>query len=208
VEIEYRGANCVVIKDKKVLFVVDPTADASAKETKNPDAVILATTTDFAPNKRETQNFIIDMPGEYERNDVSVQGIPMQAHTGADEQAKNSTAYAIETDNTRIAVIGHTIAPLSDDDLETLGVIDIVIIPVGGGGYTLDARDAATIVRQISPKVVIPTHYADTHVKYEVPQESVDLFVKEMAAAHEQMSIFKAKGLPEVLTVVELARTT
>lgn len=206
-EIEYRGVNCVVIKDKKVLFVVDPTANASAKETKNPDAVILATAADFAPNDHETQNFVIDMPGEYERNDVSVRGIPMRAHTGADEQAKNSTAYAIETDGVRIAVIGHTVAPLSDDDLETLGVIDIVIIPVGGGGYTLDARDAATIVRQISPKVAIPTHYADTHVKYEVPQEPVDLFVKEMAATHEQMSTFKAKGFPEALTIVELART-
>jgi L-ascorbate metabolism protein UlaG (beta-lactamase superfamily) len=206
-EIEYRGANCVVIKDKKILLVVDPTNNMSVKEAKNPDAVILATQESFTPKIDDLQNFIIDMPGEYERNDVSVRGIPVRAHLGADEQAKNATMYAIETDNTRIAIIGHTVAPLSDDDLESLGVVDVMVIPVGGGGYTLDARDAATIVRQISPKVVIPTHYADSHIKYEVPQESIDAFVKELAGAHEKMSTFKVKGLPEALTIYELART-
>jgi L-ascorbate metabolism protein UlaG (beta-lactamase superfamily) len=180
----------------------------SVKEAKNPDAVILATQESFAPAERYTDNFVINMPGEYERNDVSVRGIPVRSHIDADEQAKNSTMYAIETNNIRIAVIGHTVAPLSDDDLESLGMADIVVIPVGGGGYTLDARDAATIVRQISPKVVIPTHYADSHVKYEVPQEPIDNFIKELASAHEKMSSLKVKSLPEVLTIYQLLRTS
>jgi len=208
VEIEYRGANCVVIKDKKILLVIDPTNNVSVKEVKNPEAVILVTGRNFAPKADDLQGFIIDMPGEYERNDVSVHGIPVRSHIGADEQAKSSTMYAIEIGNIRIAVIGHTVAPLSDDDLESLGIVDIVIIPVGGGGYTLDASDAATIVRQLSPKVVIPTHYADSHIKYEVPQESVDTFVKELAGAHEKMPAFKVKNLPETPTIYELTRTT
>ena len=207
-EIEYRGANCVIIKNKSVLLVVDPTANANAKETKNPDAVILATQEQFVPSENATQNFIIDMPGEYERNDVSIHGVPVRSHIDADEQAKNSTIYSVEIDGVRLAIIGHTVAPLSDDVLEELGVIDIAIVPVGGGGYTLDARDAATIVRQISPKVVIPTHYSDTHVKYEVPQEPVENFVKELGSAHENMTTFKAKALPEALTIYELARTS
>ncbi|MDR1970215.1 MAG: MBL fold metallo-hydrolase [Candidatus Nomurabacteria bacterium] len=207
-EIEYRGANCVVIKNKKISIVVDPTENVSAKEMKNPETVIIATQKSFVPSKRDIQNFIIETPGEYERNDVSVQGIPVRAHVDADEQARNATMYSVETDGLRIVVIGHTTAPLDDEDLENLGMIDVVVIPVGGGGYTLDARDAATIVRQISPKVVIPTHYADTHVKYEVPQESVEDFVKELASAHKKESSFKAKDLPEGLTIFELTRTS
>jgi len=205
-EIEYRGANCVVIKNKKILMVVDPTENVSVKELKNPDAIILATQENFTSGAGDS-HFIIDMPGEYERNDVSVHGIPMRAHIGADEQAKTATMYSIEADGVRVAVIGHTVAPLSDETLEDLGMIDVVIIPVGGGGYTLDARDAATIVRQISPKVVIPTHYADTHTKYEVPQEPVEDFIKELASAHEKDTAFKAKTLPETLTIYELTRT-
>ncbi|MCL2280966.1 MBL fold metallo-hydrolase [Candidatus Saccharibacteria bacterium] len=207
-EVEYRGANCVVIKNKKVLIVVDPTDNVSVKEMKNSDAVVLMTQKKFLPNEHNEQNFIIEMPGEYERNDVSIRGIPVRTHIGADEQAKNATMYSIEIDGVRIAVIGHTTAPLDDESLEDLGMIDVVIIPVGGGGYTLDARDAATIVRQISPKVVIPTHYADTQIKYEVTQESVENFVKELASIHEKNTAFKAKILPEALTIYELTRTS
>jgi L-ascorbate metabolism protein UlaG (beta-lactamase superfamily) len=206
-EIEYRGADCVVIKDKKILIVVDPTTNVSVKEAKNPNAVILATQENFAPSEHDAQNFVIDMPGEYEHNDVSVRGIPVRAHISADEKAKNSTMYLIEADGMRIAVIGHTVAPLGDDDLETLGLVDIVIIPVGGGGYTLDARDAATIVRQISPKAVIPTHYDDGHTKYDVPQDKIEDFVKELASAHEKKTTFKVKDLPTALTIFELAYT-
>jgi len=206
-EIEYRGANCVVIKDKNILIVVDPTTNVSVKEAKESNAMVLATQEKFAPSELEAKNFVIDMPGEYEHKDVSVRGIAVRAHLDVNEQAKNATMYAIEAGDTRIVVIGHTVAPLNDDDLESLGTVDIVIIPVGGGGYTLDARDAATIVRQISPKVVIPTHYADTHIKYEVPQEPIENFVKELASAHEKASVLKVKTLPEVLTIYELART-
>jgi L-ascorbate metabolism protein UlaG (beta-lactamase superfamily) len=207
-EIEYRGANCVVIKDKKILIVTDPTTNVSAKEIKNPDTVILATQKSFVPNEHNIQNFIIEMPGEYEHNDVSVRGIPVRSHIGADEQATTSTMYSIEINGVHIAVIGHTVAPLSDDNLEDLGVVDVVIIPVGGGGYTLDARDAATIVRQISPKAVVPTHYNDSHIKYDVPQEPIDNFIKELASAHEKAATLKTKSLPVVLTIYELARTT
>jgi L-ascorbate metabolism protein UlaG (beta-lactamase superfamily) len=204
-EIEYRGANCVVIKDKKILVVVDPTANVNAKEARDPNAVILATQENFAPSERDAKNFVIDMPGEYEHNDVSVRGIPAHAHI--DKDGKNATMYTLGVDNLRIAVIGHVDAPLSDDDLENLGMVDVVIIPVGGGGYTLDARDAATIVRQIAPKVVIPTHFADAHVKYDMPQDSIDDFIKEMGGAHEKMNSLKVKALPEITTVIELART-
>jgi len=207
-EIEYRGANCVIMKGKNALIVVDPTTNVSVKETKNPNTVILATQKNSVPSARDAQSFVIDMPGEYEHNDVSVRGIPVRMHIDADEQAKNSVMYSVETDGVRVAVIGHTTAPLSDDDLENLGVVDVLILPVGGGGYTLDARDAATIVRQISPKAVIPTHYDDTQTKYDVPQDKIDDFIKELASAHEKATALKTKSLPVVLTVYELARTT
>lgn len=205
-EIEYHGANCVVIKNKKTNIVVDPTTSVSVKENKNVDSVIILTKDN--PNLKAKAAFVIDMPGEYEHNDVSVKGIAVHLHT--DEAGKHSTMYRVEIDGVRIAIIGHTDAPLDDDDLENLGVIDVVIVPVGGNGYTLDARDAAAIVQQISPKAVIPTHFADHHVKYEVPQEPIDEFIKIMSAAHEKASALKVKGvggLPEALTIYEINRT-
>jgi L-ascorbate metabolism protein UlaG (beta-lactamase superfamily) len=100
---------------------------------------------------------------------------------------------------------------LNDEQLEALGVVDMVIVPVGGGGLTLDATSAASLVRQIDPKVVIPTHYADGALKYEMPQEPLETFVKELGSPVEAVGVkYKLKGvssLPAVLTVIEIARS-
>ena len=119
--------------------------------------------------------------------------------------------YRIQTMGVSIAVIGHTVAPLDDDDLETLGKIDIVIIPVGGNGYTLDADDAGAIIKQLSPSVVIPTHYNDGQTKYEVPQDDLVAFEKEMGGDNiERQTIYKMKpgaAFPATTTTYELSRT-
>ena len=210
-EIDYKGANCVVIKDKNALIIVDPTKNASVKDLQNPEAVVLATQPSFAPAEETAKSFIIDMPGEYEHEAVSVRGIPVRAHLAADEKAKDAVMYRLETMGISIAVIGHTVAPLDDDDLETLGKIDIAIIPVGGNGYTLDAKDAGEIIRQIQPSVVIPTHFDDGQTKYEVPQESLAAFEKEMGGDNiEKQSVYKIKpgaAFPATMTTYELSRT-
>ena len=205
-DIEYYGANCVSIKNKAINIVVDPTSNASIKKTSSTETIILSTMGELINLQQD--EFVIDMPGEYEHNNVSVKGIPVHRHT--DESGQNGTMYRISLDGVRIAVIGHTDAPIEDDDLEELGIIDVVIIPVGGNGYTLDARDAITIVRQISPTAVIPTHYDDGKTQYEIPQEKVDQFIKDMSGQHEKATALKLKtvsSLPDALTVFELARS-
>jgi L-ascorbate metabolism protein UlaG (beta-lactamase superfamily) len=202
-EIDYRGANSVVIKSKSQVVVTDPTNNIKANETKNEGVITLVTQDDFIP---EGSSFVINMPGEYEYNNTSIIGIPMQRHI--DPEGKNGVAYRIVLDGIRAAVLGHVSATISDDDLEALGVIDVLIIPVGGGGYTLDAKDAANITRQIGPKIVIPTHYEDKTIKYEVPQEPIEAFIKEIGGDHKKVDSLKLKNgaLPEVLTIYELKR--
>ena len=207
-EIDYKGADCVVIKDKNIVIVTDP-GNLKVKALNDPDAVVLATQPKFAP-KNSADNFVIDMPGEYEHKDVSVRGISVAAHLSDSEKAEDATLYRIEASGVSLAVVGHTRAPIDDDDLENLGPIDIVIIPVGGGGYTLDARDAATIVRQITPKVIIPVHYNDGKTSYELPQDNLDDFIKEMGGRVERQTVFKIKNinnLPENTTIYALSPT-
>jgi L-ascorbate metabolism protein UlaG (beta-lactamase superfamily) len=69
-----------------------------------------------------------------------------------------------------------------------------LIIPVGGNGYTLDAVGAAQLIKKIEPKVVIPTHFSDKKINYEVPQAEIELFLKEMAVSEpEKVSVLKIK---------------
>ena len=85
------------------------------------------------------------------------------------------------------------------------------MIPVGGGGYTLDATSAAHMVRQLEPKVVIPVHYADGALHYEVPQDDLSVFVSEMGVeAIDAGPKWKVKGvtsLPEQLSIITVARS-
>lgn len=93
----------------------------------------------------------IEGPGEYEIGDASIKGIRANRHIDTELDEPIDTMYRIDIGDVRIAVLGNIAPKLSDEQLEEIGVIDILILPVGGGGYTLDATSAATITRQIEP---------------------------------------------------------
>jgi L-ascorbate metabolism protein UlaG (beta-lactamase superfamily) len=113
--------------------------------------------------------FSADMPGEYEITDAVIHGIAARGHMDA-EGTLNATIFTIAANDLKVAIIGHIYPELSENQLEQIGLVDVVVIPVGGNGYTLDGIGALQVIKKIEPKVVIPTHYADKAVKYEVPQ--------------------------------------
>lgn len=205
-EIEYKGANCVTITHKKNVFVVDPKLSAvGLKDYSGPSVAELVTQGEDAP----TEGVLINGPGEYEVLDCSIKGITARLHRAVSDADRSATMYRLELDDTSVAIVGHVDPKLSDEQLEALGVVDVLIIPVGGYGYTLDAKSAADIVRKVEPKAVIPTHYADEGVTYEVQQDDVSAFIKEMGSPVEELSKLKLKAglLPASLTIYHLART-
>lgn len=206
-EIEYKGANCVVITTKKATLTVDPKLSlVGLKDITPKDAIVLATQPEFGI---KNEAVAIDQPGEYEVSNITVVGVPAKRAIDH-EDVQRATMYRVATGEVNIAIIGHVVTPLTEEQLEALGVIDVVVIPVGGNGYTLDAHQAVAAVRQLDPKVVIPTHFDDKTVKYEVPQMELEPFLKELGAEqHEIMPKWKVKNgiIPDSLQVVELTRT-
>lgn len=209
-DIEYKGGNGVVLSTKKLNAVIDPKLSViGLKDLAVKDALEIATEARFAINDADAQ-LSIESPGDYELGPFSVHGVAAQRHLDASDTEKLSTMYRIEVGDVRIAVLGNIDATLSEEQLEGIGVVDIIIIPVGGGGYTLDATSAASLVRQIDPKVIIPVHYADSGLTYEVPQDTLETFVKELGAPVETTARYKVKSaatLPATLTIVEVTRS-
>lgn len=209
-DIEYKGGNTVVFTTKKTTLVMDPkTSIVGLKDTIAKDAVEVATESRFSLDSKDAL-LAIEGPGEYEIGDFSIRGVSASRHIDTGDGEKLATIYRIEVGEVRIAFLGNIAPKLTEDQLEKIGVIDILILPVGGGGYTLDATSAATLVRQIDPKVVIPLHYADDAVKYEVPQDTLETFTKELGAPVETVAKYKIKAvsmLPLTLTVVEVTRS-
>lgn len=202
-EIQFYGANCVRLTAKKASIIID---DLEGTHTK-PGDIVLFTGTHGEP-KADTK-IMLDQPGEYEVSDISVQGIAARAHM--DEEGKHTaTMFKIVADDVKVAVLGHIYPELNDTQLETLGLIDILVIPVGGHGYTLDGVGALAVIKKIEPKVIVPTHYADTAVTYEVPQASLDDVLKEIAMEpKETVPKLKIKGgelLNEATQLVILER--
>jgi L-ascorbate metabolism protein UlaG (beta-lactamase superfamily) len=210
-DIEYKGANGVVITTKKTQVVVDPQLSvAGLKNLSVKGAVELATESRFVVDDADTK-LQVEGPGEYEIGDVSIRGVRATRHLDTTADEPMSTMYRIEIGEVRIALIGNIAPKLGEDQLEELGVVDILLLPVGGNGYTLDATSATTIVRSIDPRVVIPLHYADSGVKYEVPQDALEVFTKELAAPVEdagaKYKVKAASSIPQILTVLKIDRS-
>ena len=208
-EIEYKGANSLVIKVGSLNIVLNPKLSIyGQKDLKVDSAVELATESELAIEGNE--KILITGPGEYEVSGVSIRGIAAQIY-GENKSTDHTTIYKLDVAGYRLAVIGRIAPKLSEDQLESIGIVDILAVPVGGNNYTLDAHEAAGVTRQIDPKIVIPIHYHDSAISYQVAQNNPDDFLASLGAnQHEVVDKLKLKpgaGLPEVLRVIELKRT-
>jgi L-ascorbate metabolism protein UlaG (beta-lactamase superfamily) len=190
-EFQYYGGNCVSIVTKKATIIVDDTLSSlGLKSITKPDNIAMFTQ---LPKKPSKARLTIADPGEYEASEISIFGIAARGHM--DEKGTfSSTIYKIMYEDLRVVVLGHVHPDLTDDELEEIGVVDILIVPVGGSGYTLDAIGALSVIKKIEPKLIIPTHYADNAVNYEVPQAELADVLKNMAMEpKETVAKFKPK---------------
>ncbi len=210
-DIEYKGVNSVIFTTKKVQLIFDPRISVAGKKDVQVGGAIEVVTEDRFIAQAAKPRLLISSPGEFGVGDVSLTGIATRRHIDTDDQGLNSVAYRVVIGDVRIAVLGNIASKLNDEQLEEIGVVDLVVVPVGGGGYTLDPTDAAVLVRQIEPQAVLPVHYADDELKYEVEQQEFDVFAREMGAniieAGPKLKIKNASSIPDQLTVIKIARS-
>lgn len=191
-ELQFYGANCIKIASKKASIVIDDNlATYGLKPVASSKDIVL--TTGVAELPKEA-HFTVGQPGEYEVSEISIEGIPARSHM--DEEGKFSTImYRITVGDLRIVVTGHIHPDLTDVQLEALGTVDILFIPVGGNGYTLDGLGAHKVIKEIEPKVVVPTHYEDAKFNFEVPQTPLDEALKIIAMEPaDQLDSIKMKN--------------
>jgi predicted aconitase len=192
VELTFYGANCVRLGAKKAQFVVDDNlAKLGLKTVTKPTDISLRTSKMFPEHSDSA--FRAEMPGEYEIAGVVINGIAARSHMDEENQ-KTAVIYTVEADDTKAVILGHIYPELTEEQLEQIGMVDIAIVPVGGNGYTLDGVGALKVIKQIEPKVVIPTHYNDRAIRFEVPQAELADAIKNMGMEiTETLSKYKIK---------------
>lgn len=200
-DIQFYGANCLVFSTKDLRVVVDDNLAALGAKSVTKAGDLALFTSKFEGESSDDVKMVIDMPGEYEVSNLSITGTPARGHMEEDEKALGATMYKLVNGDTSYLVTGHVFPSLTDDELEALGIIDVMFVPVGGNGYTLDPVGALKLIKAIEPKLVVPTHYADKGLKYEVPQQDLEAAIKELGMEVKER-VPKLKLKPGELTDV------
>ncbi len=120
--------------------------------------------------------FLVSGPGEYEIKEIFIQGVPAWHDNSQGKERGQTTIYSIEAEDLKICHLGDLgQKELNSEQLEKIGEVDILLIPVGGV-FTIDGKDAIKIMSQIEPKIIIPMHYALPKLKEKL--DDLDKFLK------------------------------
>lgn len=91
--------------------------------------------------------------------DVSVYTVPAFHDKSQGLQRGKNAIFVYRVDDVCIAHLGdlgHSLTPLQ---LKILGKIDILLVPLAGGVYTITASEAREVTKQVHPRIAIPMHY-------------------------------------------------
>lgn len=201
-DLQFFGANCLIITTKNTRIVIDDNLVelASKSITKAGDVVLF--TGEHTPPKVEPK-LLIDEPGEYELSGVVINGIKARSHIDGANQM-SATVYMITYDDISVVVTGHIHPDIGNGLVELIGGADVLCLPVGGHGYTLDGEGALQVIKLIEPKIVIPTHYADKDLKFSVPQQSLAEAIQALAMEPKETVAKLRLKLGELSDVTQL----
>ena len=171
-ELTYHGHSCVRLRGREMTVVVDPPQTALPGLAKGTQGIVVRTEGETDPERLRARNGEIQEvcgPGEFEIGGVSILGLA----TG------ETTVMRVSVDDVRVVLAGRLRRQLTEDEIDSLGHVDVLVIPVGGGD-ALGAIDAAKLVNAVEPSIVVPARYGTGDGGEYDP---VGKFAKEMGLA-------------------------
>lgn len=172
-EVTYHGLSCVRLRGRDTTVLLDPPQAQLPGLARQSVGLVVRTegTTDPDLLRARPGNVQeVSGPGEFEVRGVSVRGVP----------ASEVTVMRVTVDDVRVVSTGKLQRQLREDEIDALGRVDVLVVPVGGGD-ALSAGDAAKLVRALEPAIVVPARYRATGGTAEY--EPVERFAKEMGLA-------------------------
>ena len=180
-DISWLGHSCFRIKGSHVIVITDPYSPDLGYSLGKPTARIV-TVSHQHPGHSYVEGIgggprLVSRPGEYEINGVLIIGIATFHDADKGEKRGKNTVYLIEVDEVSICHLGDLGHVLTAQQVEEIGNVDVLMLPVGGVS-TINASVAAEVVRQLEPKVVVPMHYKTLALSRDL--EPVEGFLKEV----------------------------
>jgi len=215
--ISWHGQSCFELTTKSrdngdTTIVIDPfSEEVGLKLPKLSADILLVSHSHYDHNNVKAvagNPFIIDSCGEYEVRGAFVQGFSAFHDNQQGRERGEIIIYKIEAEDIKVCYLSDLgQKELTSEQLEQIGEVDVLLIPVGGK-FTIDAKDASEIIAQIEPRIVIPMHYKINNLNpvrcslsngVKVDLDGLDRFLKAMGEgviAPEKKLKITAKNLP------------
>ncbi len=117
---------------------------------------------------------VLNGPGEYEIGGVFITAIQTRQKKNPE---KRNTLYVFDFEKITVAHLGDLNQLPTQQQIESIGSVNVLLVPVGGGSG-LNASRAAEVISMIEPDIVVPMHYATPDCRVELAP--LQRFVKEM----------------------------
>lgn len=143
--------------------------------------------------------FVLDGPGEYEVHDVLLTGVRTYRDDAKGVRRGRQTAFVTELDGLHTIHLGDIGHQLTEEKLADIGRVDIACVPVGGA---LSATNAAALIAQLDPRIVVPMAVCEDEAACE---EALRTFLHEMGAeptVQPKLSVSMSSLPSETTTVV------
>ena len=209
-EITWYGLSCFRLTERNLATVVtDPFDSQVAGFEPLKLRADIVTVSHEAPGHSFTSavkgySHLINTPGEFEIGDVFITGIQTNGYGKNAADEPRNTLYVFDYEGVTVAHLGDLRRVPTQTEIEALGTVHIVLVPVGGGGG-LNAAKAAEVVSLLEPGFVIPMHYGSSASSLKLAPLSK--FLKEMGLGtiKPQPSLKVTKSMiPEETRVVVL----
>lgn len=155
-------------------------------------------------NRKEP--FVITKPGEYEASEISVIGVSSKHDDEDGSKRGDNIIFTFKLDGIWVAHLGDLGHKLSSRQINKIGAIDVLMLPVGGE-YTIGPKMAMEVVKSLSPSIVIPMHYKVKGMNKQFDKlVTVDEFLEKASLNGvdrlDKLSIGSRNQLPEETEVI------
>jgi len=175
------GLSCFRIRGSQAVIITDPFPPGNGYTLGKQTADIVTVSHQHLSHSYVDgvtgEHRLVKGPGEYEISGVLILGIAAYHDSVKGQSRGKNTIYLMEVDGINVCHLGDIGHVLSDGQIEEIGNVDILLVPVGGVN-TINAAMAAEVIRKLEPKVVIPMHYKTEKTDRDL--EPVENFLKEM----------------------------
>ena len=112
-----------------------------------------------------------------------------------------NTVHVLEAEGLRLAHLGDLGHMLSEEQIRSLGRVDILLIPVGGH-YTIGPETAAELAEALRPGITVPMHYRGEGFGYEVIGPAEPFLRRRERVVRLESNVLRPEELEKPVTAV------